>query len=78
MTIDAPRHGPDHPDRHIDCQKALERAFQILVEGAVNAGWTEAEAVAAIVELADAHVLAAGENAKLEQLLADIRKKAGK
>ncbi len=78
MTIDAPRHAPDHPDRHIDCQEALESAFQILVEGAAKAGWAEAEAVAAIVELADAHVLAAGENAKLDQLLADIRKKAGK
>lgn len=76
MTIDAPRHGPDHPDRFIDCQEALEAAFQALVWEAMKAGWGEAEAVAAIIELADAHVLAAGENEKLESLLRDIRRKS--
>lgn len=76
MTVDPPRNGPEHLDRFIDCQEALEAGFQALVEEAVSAGWTEAEAVAAIVELADAHMLAAGENAKLEQLLADMRKRS--
>lgn len=45
-------------DRHIECQEALEAAFRELVDHAVLSGWTEAEVLVALIELADNHMLA--------------------
>jgi hypothetical protein len=44
-------------DRHIDCQFALEDRFLSLIDDAALAGWTAADVAAAIVDLADNHIL---------------------
>jgi hypothetical protein len=60
------------PDRHLSCLEALSTAFSKLLDAAVTVGWSEREAVAAIVDLADNHMLtlaAQGETTHLMALL---------
>jgi hypothetical protein len=78
MSIHPPGKPLDHPDRFLDCQQALEPAFQNVVERATAAGWEEVEVVAALVTLADHHMLARGENIALDELLADLRRRLGR
>ncbi|GAB1584050.1 hypothetical protein PPNSA23_39930 [Phyllobacterium phragmitis] len=73
--IPPPKLPADDPDRCLECQEALEIAFQDLIERAVNAGWNEAEACNAIIELADHHALAMIENDFLAEQIAAIFKK---
>ncbi|SOC37066.1 hypothetical protein SAMN05892877_103410 [Rhizobium subbaraonis] len=63
--IRSPR-SPDTPDRLLECEEALEAAFQQLVWHAVQAGWDEEEATSALAMLADNHVLAIEENRQAE------------
>lgn len=64
----------DDPDRHIRCQDALQCAFHDLICAAVAAGWNEREAIAAVGELADNHMLALDANNETTALL-DLLKK---
>lgn len=75
MSISPPDKPTDHPDRFLQCQEAIEDAFQDLVEQAVAAGWGEAETVAAVVELADHHMLAQGEISILVDFLEQLRRR---
>ena len=58
VTIDIK--GPSRPapsaDRSLDCQFALEPAFQDLAERAQTAGWTEDDVATALIELARNHL----------------------
>lgn len=74
MTITPPTIQTDHPDRHIACQEAIETAFLSLADQAQDAGWREAEVAAALVDLADNHLLAIEANGDL----ADLLKRLGK
>lgn len=47
----------DDPDRHIRCQDAIQFAFRKLLDDAMEAGWSEREVAAAIMELAENHAL---------------------
>jgi hypothetical protein len=47
-----------HPDRFLHCQEQMETAFTAMVEAAVLSGWHPEEVAAALVELADNHMLA--------------------
>lgn len=58
-------------DRFMQCEEALEAAFQTLLWKAMKAGWDEGEACAAIASLADHHILAMRCN---ERTAASIRK----
>ncbi|KQZ19379.1 hypothetical protein ASD50_07815 [Mesorhizobium sp. Root552] len=71
--IDPPRSQDDYPDRDIDCQEALEPAFQLLMVDALSYGWSPDEARRALRKLIAAHKVADVENAKVETTLALIR-----
>jgi hypothetical protein len=60
--ISRPAVSEEHPDRHILCQDAIQSAFRSLVEDATAAGWTERESVAAVIDLADNHMLSIAAN----------------
>ena len=47
----------NHPDRFLDCQAAMEDHFNEIMDAASAAGWTPAEASAAIVDLADNYMV---------------------
>lgn len=62
----------DDPDRHIRCQDALQFALRDLITAATAAGWTEEEALSAIADLAEAHILEreiASDTASLNSIL---------
>lgn len=61
-----PETGREHPDRHLSCQEAIEPAFQAVAEMAERSGWDAAEVAAALVDLADNHMLALAANAETE------------
>lgn len=61
-----PETGREHPDRHLSCQEAIEPAFQELAGIAESAGWSETEVAAALVDLADNHILALAANAETD------------
>jgi len=73
--IPPPTVPPDDENRHLHCQMAVELPIQDVIEAAVIAGWTEAEALAAIIEVADNLMLAHGENAELDALLKAVKRK---
>ncbi|WP_292243264.1 hypothetical protein [Mesorhizobium sp.] len=54
IAIVEPSCPADHPDRGLQCQLALEPAFQELAERAAESGWTEDEIAYALLELAGA------------------------
>lgn len=66
----------EYPDRFLDCQEALMPGFLVLVESAVASGWTENEAIAAVIELADGRWLANGENIDLERVIASVKRRS--
>lgn len=72
-AIDPPRNQEDYPDRDIDCQEALEPAFQLLMADALSYGWNPDETRRALRKLIAAHKVTDVENAKLETTLALIR-----
>lgn len=54
----APESEKNRPDRHLSCQEAIEQAFQAVAEMARRSGWSTGEIAAALVDLADNHMLA--------------------
>jgi hypothetical protein len=52
----------------------MQFAFQHLVERATAAGWSEREAVAAVIELADNHMLSIAANDETNALVELLRK----
>lgn len=70
MPITPPPRPPEHPDRFLDAQEAMEAAVLQIIENAVAAGWGEIEALEAAVSIAENRILAIGEN---DRMLAKIR-----
>ena len=66
----------EYPDRFLDCQEALMPGFLLLLESAVASGWTENEAIAALIELADSRWLSDGENIDLQRVLTSLRRRS--
>jgi hypothetical protein len=56
MTIPPPKIANDYPDRPLECQFAIEPAFQDLVGQAHEAGWSDSEVAAALIDLAHNHM----------------------
>ncbi|MCJ9672043.1 MULTISPECIES: hypothetical protein [unclassified Neorhizobium] len=54
---------------------AIEIPLQEIIEAAVKAGWDETEVLAAIIDVADNLVLAAGANAEVDALLKALKRK---
>ena len=51
MLIRPPRLPGTYEDRDMDCQEALEVALVDLIDGAIQAGWSEHESRQAIIGL---------------------------
>lgn len=66
----------DDPDRFLECQDAMDIAFQDLANRAVAAGWSEREVAAALVDLADNHMLMHDANADTEAALAKLKRRS--
>lgn len=71
--IEPPKNQSEYPDRHIDCQEAMEPGFQAIVECMVEAGWNRGEVMKALRRLIGADNMAQEETAKLETELALLR-----
>ena len=68
--IAGPKRTADISDRLLECEEALERAFQDLVERAERAGWNTIEITVALQSLADHHMLAKAENSGTDAMVA--------
>jgi hypothetical protein len=68
--IPGPTTHSEHPDRFLYCQEAIADAFKLLAERAMMAGWGEAEVAAALVDVADCHMLSLASNLETEQMIA--------
>ena len=64
--VNPPSIEEDHPDRPLECERALSPGLNALAGWAVELGWTEAEASRALLRLALARILAAEANAETE------------
>lgn len=71
-TITSPR--PGSPDRFIECQEAIEGQMQELIAEAVQVGWSKAETLAAIIEVAENLALGMGEDEEMAAILSAIKK----
>ncbi len=74
-NIKSPRISAQHPDRDLECQAALSEAFAELADRAAAAGWSDKEVAAALTALADNRMLGAAEIAKVEDLLASLKRR---
>lgn len=78
MTITPPPRPADHPDRFLDAQEAIEVDVLDLVDKAVEAGWGEVEALAAMVAVAENRMLAICENERVNRQIEELRKRGPK
>ncbi|WP_245464098.1 hypothetical protein [Rhizobium sp. NXC24] len=74
--IQPPRCDNSDPDRHLWCQYALHLSFAELLSKAVDAGWGEREVAAALVDLADHHMLGLITSGEIDELLGAIKKRS--
>ncbi|QCM13765.1 hypothetical protein CFBP6625_25525 (plasmid) [Agrobacterium tumefaciens] len=74
--VKEPLRSDKYPDRFLDCQEALMPGFLVLLESAVASGWTENEAIAALIELADGRWLSNDENIDLQRVLASVKRRS--
>jgi len=65
-VITSPRQHVTGPDRHLDCQEALEDEFVALIDRAEVAGWTRPEILAALIDLCANRALADAEDILLQ------------
>ena len=72
--IPAPKPETDISDGTLDCEFAMEPAFQALAEAAERAGWAAADVASALVNLADNHMLARAANAETDAMIERVRK----
>ncbi|NKL08406.1 hypothetical protein GFL39_26410 [Rhizobium leguminosarum bv. viciae] len=63
--IRKPRQITPYADRDLDCQAALEDAFQQMVRLAITSGWDKIEAITALQELAFAHLSTEDDNMRI-------------
>ncbi|PLU02515.1 hypothetical protein [Sinorhizobium medicae] len=78
MKIAGPKRPTAHPDRHLDCEEALEAMFQAVAAAAEAAGWSRNETADALINLADNHVLAIEASNQLAKFGAGVFLKAPK
>ncbi|MBW6426017.1 hypothetical protein KX729_32085 [Rhizobium sp. XQZ8] len=69
--VSAPKLPITHPDRHLSCQEAIDTAFHALASQTEDAGWRKEEVAAALVDLADCHMLSKAAVMDSESLIFD-------
>ena len=74
MTIDPPNRPIGHPDRGLDREEAMEPAFQDLARRAEAAGWSGDELAAALLSLAQNHILGRAAEAEMDAAIARLRR----
>lgn len=62
------------PDRLLDCEEAMEAAFQTVIERAAAAGWSQEQATLELITLIQAHVDTMRANEKTEETIAKARR----
>lgn len=67
-----------HPDRHLDCEEAIEGMFQAVAATAETVGWTRHETAATLISLAENHALAIAVNDAIAEFGAGVFLKAPK
>jgi hypothetical protein len=72
-----PRHPQGHPDRHLECQEALESRLVAIIDDGKAAGWSIAEITTAIIDLADNLMLADAANRQTDRDIEEALKRAG-
>lgn len=70
--IKSPR--PSSTSRFDECQEAIEGQLQDLIVDATAAGWSKAETLAAVIEVADNLALGMGEEEELAAILAAVKR----
>jgi hypothetical protein len=75
MSITPPPRPADHPDRFLDAQEAIEAAVLRIVDHAVEMGWGEIEAIAAVVAVAENRMLSICENERVNRQIEELRKR---
>ena len=73
MTFDPPKKPYQYPDRLIDCQVAIDEAFQEMWEDIAAAGWGREEIANAIYELTDNHLTGLRENETVDRWLSNAK-----
>jgi hypothetical protein len=68
--------GP-YPDRHIDCQEAIEESMIAVLDEGASAGWSRQELAAAIIDLADNIMLADAANREVDKDIAAALRRIG-
>lgn len=68
-----PRLLEPYPDRHLECQEALEASVIDILEKGSAAGWSKAELCTAFIEVVDNIMLADAANADLDHVLGEAR-----
>lgn len=68
--IASPKRTDDYTDRGIDCQFAMEPAFQALLRQAEATGWTEDDVAYAVLELAGNNIKGIIADSKTEKQIA--------
>lgn len=67
--MDAPRVPGNYPDREVECQMAVEPAFQAIIDEAVRNGWERSEVLMALYEVSLAIASAEEENGRVSNIL---------
>lgn len=62
-----PRSSLPYPDRHLECQEAIEARIVAVIDEGRGAGWSVSEIAAALIDLADNLMLADAANAETAQ-----------
>ena len=72
-----PRSHDDYPDRHLECQEALEATVISLIEQGTSAGWTVAEITTALIDLADHQMLVDAANRRVNGEIKEVLRRLG-
>jgi len=67
--MDTPRDPSNYPDREVDCQMAVEPAFQAVIDEAVSSGWERSEVLVALYEVSLSMASAEEENGRVNTAL---------
>lgn len=72
-----PPRSDKYPDRHLECQEALEPMVTRMVEAGTASGWTIAEITTALIDLADHQMLIDAANRQVDRDIREMLRKMG-
>jgi hypothetical protein len=67
--VKSPAVSEQHPDRALECERAMEPGFEALADLAELSGWREGEVNDALLRLALARILASDGNANTDETI---------